>query len=185
MRQAVLEQGPQVSLDVVAERLGVTAPALFRRFGNRSEILLQALLPEERPAFLAHLDAGPDGRPINDQITDLCARIASWFQAVLPCISALRESGLACDQRDTNRVPPPLLALQALTGWVERARAAGLLVTENAEDAAMAVLGAIQAPIFIRHIAKRTEPWDAVAYGRRMATIFLHGLLPPSAKEQP
>jgi len=41
MRSCVLELGSHVSLDLVADKLGVTAPALLKRFGNRQELLLQ------------------------------------------------------------------------------------------------------------------------------------------------
>lgn len=185
VRQAVLEQGPHVSLDVVAERLGVTAPALFRRFGCRTEILLQALRPPEQPPFLPHIEAGPDDRPIEAQIADLCVRVSTYLQGVFPCMSALRESGIPIDQVHASYAePPPLLILRALAAWFTRARAAGLLALSDGDEehVALALLGAVQAPIFIRYIGKRTEPWDAAAYGRRLAQVFLHGLSP--AKER-
>ena len=48
-RTCVLEHGAQVSLDVVAERLGVTAPALLKRFGCRQELMVNALRPPAPP----------------------------------------------------------------------------------------------------------------------------------------
>lgn len=52
MCSCVLSHGPQVSLDLVAKELGVTGPALLKRFGTREELMLRALRPPEVPAFL-------------------------------------------------------------------------------------------------------------------------------------
>ena len=53
MRSCVLEHGAQVSLDVVAQQLGVTSPALLKRFGSLEALMLEALRPPEDPAFIA------------------------------------------------------------------------------------------------------------------------------------
>lgn len=179
VRQAVVAQGPQVSLDVVAESLDISAPALFRRFGSRNALLLRALRPTERPPFLDFLDAGPGEGPIAAQLADLCSHVLGSLQATLPCISALRESGLTQDEIfPPPGDPPPLAALRGLSGWLRRARDRGLLDLRDPEDAALALLGALQAPVFMRHISKSTAPWDACAYGQRLTQMLLQGLAP-------
>jgi AcrR family transcriptional regulator len=180
VRLAVLEQGPQVSMDVVADRLGVTAPALFRRFGSRNDLLTAALKPEERPSFIDDLERGPDDRPVKTQLVELFTLIGTFTAGALPCMSALRESGIQLDLGKTFREPPPLRAVRALSGWLSRARAAGLLVIEDPEGAATAMLGAIQAPVFFRHLAKHTDPWDPARNARELAQLFLVGVAPPA-----
>jgi AcrR family transcriptional regulator len=185
VRRAVVEQGPRVSLDVVAERLGVTAPALFRRFGSRNDLLIRALRPEEHPAFLDALDAGPDARPMVTQLTDLFTAIANYFDCALPCMSALRESGIDFDSVDaTFEEPPPLRIVRVLGEWLGRARSSHKLAIEDPSATATALLGAVQAPIFFRHISKSTEPFDAVEHARGLARLFLRGIAPasPSAR---
>ena len=49
MRASVLEHGPAVSLDLVAEKLKVTGPALLKRFGTRQALMIEALKPPEEP----------------------------------------------------------------------------------------------------------------------------------------
>ena len=63
-------------MDVIAEDLGVTAPALFRRFGSRNDLLTAALRPEERPPFIADLELGPDRRPVETQLVEIFTKIA-------------------------------------------------------------------------------------------------------------
>src|ERR1700738_128371 len=91
VRRAVLKQGPHVSIDVVAELLGVTAPALFRRFGSRNDLLTAALKPEERPSFIDDLERGPDQRLVVVQLVELFSRIGAFVAEALPCMSAMRE----------------------------------------------------------------------------------------------
>jgi len=178
VRRAVEEQGPHVSLDLVAERLGVTAPALFRRFHSRNDLLVAALRPPERPPFLEHIEAGPDARPIEEQLVDLLTRIGSFTATALPCMSALRESGITSAQLAWKEDPPPLRAARALAAWLDRARARGLLVVDDPETTATAMLGAVQAPIFFRYLANQTGPYDAGEFARDFAALLLRGLAP-------
>ena len=167
-----------MSLDLVADRLGVTAPALFRRFGSRNGLMLAALKPEENPAFIGELDRGPDSRPADIQLTEVFSHIGRYIDAAFPCMSALRESGIPIDIVRDFQDPPPLRILHALAGWLERARTQGLVQFEDTECAAMAMLGAIQAPVFVRHLSKRTDRWDSSRFAERLTRLVLDGLGP-------
>lgn len=50
-RHCAMERGPAVSLDVIAERVGVTSPALLKRFGSRQDLMIAALRPSDPPAW--------------------------------------------------------------------------------------------------------------------------------------
>lgn len=181
VRDAVLEQGPQVSLDVVAERIGVTAPALFRRFGNRQELLLLSLRPEERPAFLDLLDAGPDvsakAAPIEEQIVEIFTEIGHYLVRTLPCMVALRESGLPFSAiHATSDEPPPIRTIKALAAWLERATNAGKLAVPDPTATAMAMIGSVHMPIFIRHITNGKKAHEPRHFARELAQIFLEGI---------
>ena len=179
VRRAVSDEGPHVSLEVVAERLGVTSPALFRRFRSRNDLLIAALRPAENPPFIEFLDAGPDERSIEEQLVDVLTRIGGFLAETLPCVSALRESGIRFEEiHESWQEPPPLRTARALAGWLERARARGLLAVEDAQLAATTVLGAVQAPIFFRHLQRESGPWDAGAFARALARVLLEGLAP-------
>jgi AcrR family transcriptional regulator len=177
VREAVLQQGPQVSLDVVAERIGVTAPALFRRFGSRHEILLQSLRPPERPPFLEVLAKGPDDRPITEQLIEVFTQFGHFVVETLPCMSALRESGLPFEKiHGSFEEPPPVRTLRALSGWLQRAADRKLLRISDATATATAMLGAVHMPVFLKHVAKDASPHDPRAFAEMLANLFLEGI---------
>jgi AcrR family transcriptional regulator len=154
MRACVLERGAMVSLDVVAERLGVTGPALLKRFGNRQELMLKALLPPESPAWMAEFDRGPDERPIEEQLAGHFDQIWAFFEEVIPCVSALRESGVPHEKMFESKRNQPVTLIRTISKWLEKAKAAGLIETESPESVATAILGALQTRAFTAHIAK-------------------------------
>ena len=183
VRDAVVEVGPHVSLDVVAERLGVTAPALFRRFGSRSDLLVAALQPESHPAVLAYMEAGPDRRrDIRAQLIELFTHASSFFARTIPCLTALRESGIPVDELYKGAEAAPLKVVRALQGWLERARAQRLIACADAQAAALAMLGSLQAPAFLRHVTNAHGPWDASRWAKPLADLFLCGLSPPARR---
>jgi AcrR family transcriptional regulator len=182
VRAAVVEQGPHVSLDIVAERLGVTAPALFRRFHSRQDLLLAALRPEPIPPVLAKIEQGPDERPIGTQLEELFTHASRFFAATIPCLSALRESGIPVDSMYKGAEAAPLKVVRALTRWIERARTRGLMNVPDAHTAALAMLGSLQAPAFLRHLTNDSGPWDATRYARPLAQLYLSGLAPSRAR---
>jgi AcrR family transcriptional regulator len=176
VRQAVLEEGPHVSLDLVASRLGVTTPALFRRFGHRRDLMMKALRVEA-PSFLEALEQGPDDRPVQTQLTELFTDMADYLATVLPCVSALRESGIPLEAIDqTFAEAQPLATARALAGWLERANAAGLLEVRKPSDIAIAMIGALQSPVYFRHLAKNAQPWDQPGWAAQIAALFVRGL---------
>src|ERR1700704_6691752 len=93
-RAAVRLKGPSVSLDTIAARLGISQPALLKRFGTRNKLFIAALKPPEKPPFLPQIDSGPDDRPLQQQLQELLEAMAEFFDEMAPCISALRESGI-------------------------------------------------------------------------------------------
>jgi AcrR family transcriptional regulator len=178
VREAVLNVGPHVSLDIVAERLGVTAPALLRRFGSRNDLLLAALRPDSRPPILDYIEAGPDARPLAEQLAELFTQASDFFATAVPALTALRESGIPVDALCRAPDAAPLRVLKALTGWIERAQKRRLLAVPDAQAAALAMLGSLQAPAFLRHLTSSRGPWDAARWARPLANLYLCGLAP-------
>lgn len=172
MRSCVLERGAGVSLDVVAERLGVTSPALLKRFGSRIKLMLKALQPPAAPAWLADFEQGPDERPLDAQLAEHFNRLWDYFSQVIPCVSALRESGVPHDQifPGKGKRSAPFHTIQAIAKWLDQARKAGLIETEATESVATAMLGALQTRAFTAHVAK-------VHYSMRSNREYLNDLV--------
>lgn len=182
VRRGVLESGSRVSLEDVARRLGVTTPALFKRFGSRNALLIAALRPAV-PSFLADLAAGPTNEPLTEQLAALFECMGAWFNQAMPCMMALHDSGIPFTEvYSAMREPPPVMALRALSGWLQRAQKLGLLHVEEPKAAAMAMLGAIQARAFLGRITNKTDRASELARdAKRFALLFVEGMRPENA----
>lgn len=167
-RACVLEKGALVSMETIAGKLGVTGPALIKRFGSRQELWLKALMPPEHPAFIESFARGPDDRPFAVQLEERFTEIFDFVEQVVPCMSALRESGIPHDK--VVRGKSPLRALQSISRWLELAHERGLAQVEAPESVATAILGAIQTRSFTAHIAK-------VSYSARSNQQYLSDLV--------
>lgn len=155
MRVSVLELGPAVSLDVVAERLGVTGPALIKRFGTRQHLMIEALKPPEEPTWIK-LHAALDGRPLEAQLESLFTDIWEFFAEAVPCVIALRESGISMEHWQKSVGAGPLRGLAALVRWLERAQTAGLLASDDLEITAYTMLGALHLRTMSSHLTRQS-----------------------------
>lgn len=174
-RRRVLEQGPSVSLDAVAAELGVTGPAILKRFGSRKALMLAALTPPE-PEWVAHLLRGPGEAPLETQLRELFLKISAFNTAAVPCISALRESGIAPKEmlgRDPHR------GHRALLSWLEKAKARGLVTADELEPIAFAIFGALMGRAFTAHLlGVPFSETERANYAHDLARVFHRALTP-------
>ncbi len=184
MKELVLQHGPSVSLDVVAEKLGVTSPALLKRFGSRKTLLVQALRPPARPEWMNALEKGPDGRSLVVQLEEVFSSIFGYFRQVLPCLTALRESGISVDAVFDKNEPQPLRGIRSLKAWLLSAQKAKLIETDAPESIATAMVGALQAKIFVAHLMQQPISLRSQQqYVRDLALLFARGLQPQGASK--
>lgn len=154
-RHCAMERGPAVSLDVIAERVGVTSPALLKRFGSRQDLMIAALRPSDPPAWVRDLEAGPDTRPLGEQLEGLIDRVLDFFAREMPCMTALSESGFPLEKIFArNETPAPFRNLWALSAWLKRAQDRGLIASDaiadnDFESVAMGLLGALHGRVFL------------------------------------
>lgn len=177
-RATVLERGVQVPLDSVADELGVTTPALLKRFGTRQALLVAALKPDLRE-FEANFAPSPDPvRPFEDQLEGLIDRLSNHFAKVFPCMMALRECGYSPEQLDgKDALPRPVYGVRLMARWLERCLEAKLIDTEAIETAATAILGAISTRSISAHLMHK--PWSSRSqrdYQRELAMLFSRAL---------
>lgn len=186
MRACVLEHGPQVPLDVVAGRLNVTPPALLKRFGTRRELLLKALRPPENPEVLVQLSALPDGRPFAEQLEQVLGGLWDFMAETMPCIFALRESGIPHDAIFNPRRDSPARFIKGLATWLEKAAERGLVEAHGLESAATALLGAVQTRVFTAHLMKQPlTPRARREYLDDLMQFFIRALAPSGRKVRP
>lgn len=175
MRSAVIEHGPMVSLDLVAEQLGVTGPALLKRFGTRQNLFLKALQPDEEGLQRVFSHPLTDDRVIV-QLGQLITRLSDYFRAALPCAIALRSCGLAeelCEKR-----PLLLPAVDGATRWLEAMRDRGLIDRASSPSTTgTAIVGAVTTRLLAAYL--RRKPWSAASqarYATELAELFARAL---------
>ena len=179
-RACAIERGPSVSLEVIAERLGVTPPALLKRFGSREAMMIAALRTTEEPAWVRELSRGPGDEPLHVQLTQLFSRILEFFSSEAARMSTLCESRIPINRIfDAERPPPPVQHTWALARWLDQARARGLVRREDFEMVALGMLGALHARAFLKHFFRRSF-WRGSRheYVAGLANLYARALAP-------
>jgi len=120
-RSCIVENGPGVSLSTIAKAVGLSAPALVKRFGSKERLLFRALLPTRPPRWTQALATSPGDdaqRVLAGVLEDLCAE----FSEVGPALAALRMSSVDTSEVFPSAAPgPPVLARRQLATWLAQA----------------------------------------------------------------
>ncbi len=174
------EAGPAaVSTSMIAQRLGITQPAIYKHYRSKREIW--AAVGEEIAcriaANLARLDGLPHGpaEKIRIQVADHL-RLIETIPA-LPEIVLLHERDAALLEM-RNRVLEAMADFRArLVALVEEGIAQGEFSAGiDAEDAASLLMGLIQHLVLRMIISRR--PAGLVAEAERLLPLLFHGLFP-------
>jgi AcrR family transcriptional regulator len=178
-RACFLEHGASVSTTVIAKKLGISQPALFKRFGTKDRLLLAAMKPSLTGLAEVFGD-GPDEREIPVQLAEVAGRLRKLGEQVVPCIDVLHEAGLARKAlHRQGEVAPPVRIQQALAGWIRSAQEQGRIAPVDPEAVAMALVGAILGRIFMAHHSGGaiTNPaWEGYLEG--LIQVLWRGIAP-------
>lgn len=180
-RQVFLEHGPGVSVSVIAEELGISQAALFKRCGTKKALLVTALAPDRSPPFVEWLGREPTDAPLAAQLRELFELMSAFFSEMIPCISALRASGIDPEELMLRKGEPmPLKVRRMLSDWLARAQARGLLRPDvNCEVLATASMGALQVRAFLSHISGTPlSGADPGVYLDELVSILVRGATP-------
>ena len=154
-----MEQGPGVSTNVIARHLGVSQATLFKRFGTKEQLLINALCPDENPAWLDRVAAGPDPDvPLREQLDVIMREAGAFVREVMRRVSVLRASGLSEEQfLQYFKCPPPVKAMRGLAAWCSRAQAQGRMRVVEPTTVAMMIMGSLHMPHFLARLGVDTE----------------------------
>ncbi len=160
-REAFLAHGAKTAVAQIADRLGVSAAALFQRVGSKAQLMLLALAPE-LPPTMDNLAAGPAlDRPIGVQLHEHLFELLTFLQSVIPSLIVLRAAGLfpppkrktqAAKADAKARPPTPQELRQLLGAWLAEAKQQGRVDVKNPQVCAEALLGAMEARCFNAHL---------------------------------
>lgn len=170
-------RGSRASLDDVARKLGVTSPALLKRFGTRDALIHRALQPPTDVEFLAGLAAGPDANlPLGGQISELFNSTWGFLTEYVACLMALKNCGFdpSRDEMFRNGWHEIRAGLQ---GWIESAIARGLVRKTEGEAVATAIMGALQIrAVGAMLLRAEVQGLGDAAYLREVAELFTQAL---------
>ncbi len=143
-RRLFIEQGSQISMNSIADVMGVSQAALFKRYKTKRELIIASLCVREIPQWIQDLKILPDGRSFEGQLKDIVESVIAFFNELSPALNIMRIENInPSELMEEGMVPPPILALQELTQWLMRCNQKGLIGNFNFETLAKMILGGV------------------------------------------
>lgn len=179
--ECFLEHGSNVSAQTIADRVGISQPALFKRFGTKEELFLQAVIPPENIPVIEWIDACPTTGPLRPQLVQLLEKVSEMLDWVMPRVQLLREAriprGTAMSRYKT---PPPVKLIQSIAGFIERAQQQGLVRSGlHPRFVAQWIFGALMGQYFLsQSLARNNEPKNNTAFILSTVDFLVHGINP-------
>ena len=185
-RDCFFEHGPSVATDVIAERLGVSPQALFKRFNNKHDLMIAAVAPSGGAPWIPLVEAGPDDRPLPQQLGEILHELAEFFVDISRRMSVLRWSGM-----DPKKLlaryeeAPPLTDIRVLSGWLERAAGLGMIREVDFRAAAMMMLTSMHGPAMLTDmLGHHPTGHTREEYVAHMVDMLLQGMVPRTAPQE-
>ena len=124
------------------------SPASARdHFGSKKGLLIAALAPSNtQVSWASALEAGPDDRPIYDQLLAHAQRMSTYFHELQTGLSVLEAAGISSRESLAHIESPsaPDQAYGALVAWIERAQASNRLAPCDVHALDSTILGSLQ-----------------------------------------
>jgi len=179
-RECFLEHGPSVSTDVIAEQLGVSSPALFKRFRSKNELMMAALVPQQPAPWIPLVEAGPDDRPVREQLTEILHELAEFFVDISRRMSVLRFSSVDFRELLSHfEEPPPVTDIRVIGGWLQRAIEQSLIRCVDVKATAMLMLTSMHGPAMLTDmLGQHPTGHSRDQYVDFMVDMLMQGLLP-------
>ena len=179
-RECFLEHGPAVPTETISGQLGVSPQALFKRFHSKHELMLAAVVPCDEPQWIPIVEAGPDNRPLEIQLSEILHHLAEFFVEVSRCMSVLRWSGMDPKELfDRYDEAPPLVDIRVLAGWLERAAERGLIRPIDFRASAMMMLTSMHGPAMLTDmLGSHPTGHSHEEYVNFMVDVLLQGMVP-------
>lgn len=175
-RRCFLSRGAGVSAADIAKELGVSHTTLFNRFGSKEGLMLAALgPPTDKLAWVAALEAGPDERPIREQLVEHARQMSAFYTELQAGFGVLQAAGVDLSKTHSASSTPER-AYAALVGWLERAQRQGRLAKCDVHTLASTILGALQGWAFTARVCKVPAAHDASDYVERLIDLLWTGV---------
>jgi len=173
-----LEHGPAVSTDVIAGELGVSSQAIFKRFHNKQELLIESVKPCGSPSWVEIIENGPDGRSFQIQLSELLNELAVFFTDIVRRMELLRWSGVAIQEiMQSFDEPPPVRDIRYISSWLERCFEKNLIREVDFDATAMIILTSMHGPAMLREfLGRNATNHSEQEYISLYTRLLMHGL---------
>ncbi|MGL1936688.1 MAG: TetR/AcrR family transcriptional regulator [Fibrobacterales bacterium] len=152
-RKLFIEQGSQISMSVIAQEMGVSQAALFKRFKTKRELIIESLAVREVPAWILQVKDLPDSRSFKKQLSEILNNLATFFKELAPVINIMRIENIDMNELlDKVAVPPPVMAINELTAWLTRCNSVGLIGSVPYGTLAKMILGSVHMNMMLCHL---------------------------------
>ena len=178
-RRCFLEGGAGVSAEDIAREVGVTHTTIFNRFGSKEALMIAALGPPEKIPWVAALEAGPDDRPIREQLAEHCMVMSAYFQNLQAGLAVLHAAGITRAKVWGGRKgePPPVQAFRALTDWLRRTQDQERLAKCDVKTLAATIIGSLHNWALIARVCgQSTVPATGERHVERFIDLLWNGI---------
>jgi AcrR family transcriptional regulator len=139
----LLAHGPSVAVNVIGERVGISGPAVLKRFGSKENLVTRALLSESPP----DLSRGPRPGPLQPQLVAVLLHIERLLLKAAPKLATLRAGGIVASRWLAK--PHPQVARRNLLSWLKQAGRTHNLNHVDLETAADLLISLVEARGFL------------------------------------
>lgn len=173
-----LEHGPAVSTDVIAGELGVSSQAIFKRFHNKQQLLIESVKPSGAPTWTEIIENGPDERSFQIQLSELLNELAVFFTDIVRRMELLRWSGVAIQEiMQSFDEPPPVRDIRTISSWLERCFEKNLISEVDFDATAMIILTSMHGPAMLREfLGRNATNHSEQEYISLYTRLLMHGL---------
>lgn len=183
-RRCFLDRGPGVPASEIARDLGVSHTTLFNRFGSKEGLLVAALEPPREAPWVEALEAGPDARPVRDQLVEHARVISAFYAEMQAGLGLLRAAGVphgagGCAKGPNGEPSAAERGYHALVAWLERAQKQESLAICDSRTLASTILGALQGwTLTAAACGQGEEDDDGDRYVERLVDLLWRGIGP-------
>jgi AcrR family transcriptional regulator len=167
-RQVFLEQGVGASTLAIAERIGISEAAIFKRFVTKQALFLAAMGFSQNPPWVKVLTQKTPTTNLKQELMEICQQMLAFYQEVLPQVIMMMQKGHLAQP---PMPPPPVRDSQLLAAYLDRAIAHGVLKPCNTNAIAHMIVGGINNYAMTQTV-RHQHPED------------LDSTLPPSAPDE-
>ena len=153
-KEIFINHGPSASIQCIADSLGVSQAAIFKRYKTKNELLLAIMKDVHKSSWINDLKKGPTDENLEQQLNGILESIKKFLDENEPIINMIKFSNVKKEElMKIFPEPPPVVAIKELSKWLTKAQKKGLCKFDDAQVVAITILGSIFVPCHLEAMA--------------------------------